>query len=97
MSNASASATGLQMVQQLLERLLPVSPAAVSAKRRLQLLRLQDRGIFTPRDCADLKRRIQEVCAGHSGINADAMDLRLENHNGEIAVVASIPVKKPLP
>lgn len=93
LSHAETILNRMRGFQAFVERLLPTSPTAATAKKRLQMLKLQDRGTLTPRECAELKRQIQEVCAAHGGINADELDLRLDNQDGRIAVIASIPVK----
>ncbi len=62
------------------------------AKKRLQLVLVQDRLNITPEVLEALKNDLIEAIGRHLEIDKDAMDVSFSKEEDQVAIVANIPV-----
>lgn len=63
------------------------------AKERLRLVLVHDRASVSPQLVQSLKEDLIKVISNYMDIDEDALEVNLENHDDQVALIANIPVK----
>ncbi len=63
------------------------------AKERLRLVLVHDRANVSPQLVQSLKEDLIKVISNYMDIDEDALEVNLENHENQVALIANIPVK----
>ena len=84
-------------VREILDKLLRRQPASASTARdRLQLVLAHDRSDLSPELLDQMRREIFEVVAKYVEIDLDEGDVSLETEDRVTALVANLPIRRPL-
>lgn len=85
------------MIQELLERVFPRMNDRNSrqdVKNRLRLVLAHDRADLNPELIEAIRRDILEVLSRYVDLDADTMEMTLENNNRMTALVANLPIRR---
>ena len=63
------------------------------AKERLRLVLVHDRSNVSPQLLQSLKEDLIKVISNYMIIDESALEVNLENHENQVALIANIPVK----
>ncbi len=63
------------------------------AKERLKLVLIHDRASVSPNLVQSLKEDLIKVISNYMDIDENALEVNLENHDNQVALIANIPVK----
>ncbi|MEB3159142.1 MAG: cell division topological specificity factor MinE [Synechococcus sp.] len=84
-------------LRDILDKLLRRQPSSAStAKERLQLVLAHDRSDLSPDLLDQMRREILEVVARYVEIDLDEGDVSLETEDRVTALVANLPIRRPL-
>ena len=84
-------------LRDILDKLLRRQPASAStAKERLQLVLAHDRSDLSPELLDQMRREILEVVAKYVEIDLSEGDVSLETEDRVTALVANLPIRRPL-
>lgn len=67
--------------------------SAQVARDRLRLVLVHDRASVSPQLLESLKNDLMKVISSYMDIDESAMDVQLSGDDGQVALVANIPVK----
>lgn len=84
------------MLWELLSRVLGkhTSNSRIHAKERLRLVLVHDRANISPYLMNRLKEDLIQVISNYMIIDEEGMDVQLDQDEKEVALIASIPIKK---
>mgnify|MGYP001606207636 CR=1 FL=1 len=84
-------------LRDILDKLLGRQPAsATTARERLQLVLAHDRTDLSPELLEQMRREILDVVAKYVEIDLDQGDVSLETEDRVTALVANLPIRRPL-
>jgi len=84
-------------LRDILDKLLRRQPASAStAKERLQLVLAHDRSDLSPELLDQMRREILEVVTKYVEIDLSEGDVSLETEDRVTALVANLPIRRPL-
>ncbi|MFM1901101.1 MAG: cell division topological specificity factor MinE [Synechococcaceae bacterium WB9_4xC_028] len=84
-------------LRDILDKLLGRQPAsATTARERLQLVLAHDRSDLSPELLEQMRKEILEVVAKYVEIDLDHGDVSLETEDRVTALVANLPIRRPL-
>ena len=84
-------------LRDILDKLLRRQPASAStARERLQLVLAHDRSDLSPELLEQMRREIFEVVARYVEVDLDEGDVSLETEDRVTALVANLPIRRPL-
>lgn len=64
------------------------------AKRRLQLVLVNDRAALAPHIMEELKNELIQVISKYIDVDTDNIEVNLNNEDDSVALVANIPVRQ---
>ena len=84
-------------IKEFIDKLLGRQPAsAETAKERLQLVLAHDRSDLNPELLEQMRREILEVVARYVEIDLEEGDVSLETEDRVTALVANLPIRRPV-
>jgi len=84
-------------IKEFIDKLLGRQPAsAETAKERLQLVLAHDRSDLNPELLEQMRREILEVVARYVEIDLEEGDVSLETEDRVTALVANLPIRRPI-
>ena len=84
-------------LKEFIDKLLRRQPAsAETAKERLQLVLAHDRSDLNPELLEQMRREILEVVARYVEIDLEEGDVSLETEDRVTALVANLPIRRPV-
>ena len=84
-------------LRDILDKLLRRQPASANtARERLQLVLAHDRSDLSPELLDQMRKEIFEVVAKYVEIDLDEGDVSLETEDRVTALVANLPIRRPL-
>lgn len=84
-------------LRDILDKLLRRQPSSAStARERLQLVLAHDRSDLSPELLDQMRREIFEVVARYVEVDLDEGDVSLETEDRVTALVANLPIRRPL-
>ena len=84
-------------LKDLIDKLLGRQPAsAETARERLQLVLAHDRSDLNPELLEQMRREILEVVARYVEIDLEEGDVSLETEDRVTALVANLPIRRPI-
>ena len=84
-------------LKEFIDKLLRRQPAsAETAKERLQLVLAHDRSDLNPELLEQMRREILEVVARYVEIDLEEGDVSLETEDRVTALVANLPLRRPI-
>ncbi len=82
----------LDILNRIMGRGNSASGSKSIAKKRLQLVLVQDRTNITPDVLEALKNDLLEAIGRHLEIDKEAMDVSISKEDDQVAIIANIPV-----
>ena len=84
-------------LKDLIDKLLGRQPSSAStARQRLQLVLAHDRSDLNPELLEKMRREILEVVARYVEIDLEEGDVSLETEDRVTALVANLPIRRPI-
>lgn len=82
------------MLKALIEKVFGTEKSGYTAKRRLQVVIMQDRTTFTPVVMDKLRQDLLQVFAKYLEIEEEGMSFNVEKEEENVGLSISIPIKR---